>query len=104
MFRHISLYTLEEKPANGKTKEENIQILKEMLEKLPEMEPSIVGNTVGLGLGGPPGMPGFYEVAQLIDFETKEACMAYPMTPAHGKLIEFGQGVIKDVGIIDFEF
>ena len=104
MFRHISLYTLEETPANGKTKEENILLLKEMLEKLPETEPSIAGCVVGLGLGGPPGMSGFYEVAQIIDFETKEACMAYPMTPGHKSLVAFGEGVIKDVGIIDFPF
>ena len=108
MFRHISLFTLEAEPTNGKTKEENIQTLKEMLEKLPEIEPSIVNNAVGTALPGPPGMPaggpGFYEVAQVIDFETQEACMAYPMTAAHGTLIEFGQGVIKDVGIIDYEF
>ncbi len=103
MYRHISLYTLEEQPANGKTKEENTRILKEMLEKLPEIEPSIVNNVVGLGLGGPPGMPGFYEVAQIIDFETMEDCMAYPMTKGHGALVEFGNGVIKDVAIIDFE-
>lgn len=103
MFRHISLYTLEETPANGKTKEENIRILQGMLEKLPEIEPSIVNNVVGLGLGGPPDIPGFYEVAQIIDFETMDACMAYPMGKGHGELVEFGKGVIKDVAIIDFE-
>ena len=104
MFRHISMYTLEENPAGGRTKAECLQTLKEMLDKLPETEPTIVNSVIGVGLGGPPGVPGFYDIAQIIDFASMEDCMAYPMTKGHGDLVEFGKGVIKDVAIIDFEF
>ena len=103
MYRHISLYTFDENPANGKTKEENMRQFQGMLEKLPEIEPSIVNSVVGVGLGGPPDMAGFYEMAQIIDFETREACMAYPASKGHLDLVAFGDTVIKSVSIIDFE-
>lgn len=107
MYRHISLYTLSPNPENGKTQAENIRILQEMLNKVPEAEPSIVASSVGTGLGGPPspppGGPQFFHLAQIIDFETMEDCMSYPQSAAHGELVKFGIGVIQDVACIDFE-
>lgn len=106
MFRHISLFTLKSHPENGKTQAENQSILVEMLNALPQADPTIVNSQVGEGLGGPADLPAggpqFCHVAQIIDFATLEDCMAYPASPGHRALTEFGQGAVESVACMDF--
>lgn len=108
MYRHISMYTLCRDPGNGKSFEENLTRLQELLEQVPSITPTVTASMTGTGLGGPPGLPEggprFFDVAQIIDFNTREDCMAYPATPAHMALAEFGEGVIEQVACIDFEY
>lgn len=108
MIRHISMFQLEPQPANGKTAAENMQALVDFLNKLPEREPSIVGNRVAPYAGQQPEVPEeapvmFTQVVQMIDFAKPEDAAAYPASQAHQSLMAFTQGMVKKVSAIDFE-
>ena len=108
MIRHISMFQMESKPANGKTVAENTQALVEFLNALPAREPSIVGNRVAPYVGQQPELPEedpvmFHQVVQMIDFAKPEDAAAYPESQAHQSLMVFSQGMVKKVSAIDFE-
>lgn len=97
MFRHISVFTLENK--------EEIDTLVKQLQDV-EQCPLIVKGEVGVnvtflpeeGLEG----PDFGDVVQIIDFATKEDLEAYPSSKEHLKLFKEGP-VMKKVSAIDYE-
>lgn len=108
MVRHISMFTMEENPSNGRTVEENETVLKEYLSKIPEQEPSIIGCRVYKTVSPALTMyddssVAFAQVVQALDFKNAEAAAAYPATPAHAALQAFSEGIVKKVTTIDFE-
>lgn len=108
MFRHISMYNMKEHPGNGKTREENLQQMKALLEQVPQLEPTVKYSMVGTGAGAPKGLPAgaprFYQLIQIVDFETMEDCMKYPACDAHAALAAFGADTVEEVACIDFEY
>lgn len=108
MIRHISMFQMNPHPVNGKTMEENEAALKAFLEKLPEMEPKIVGSKVAVNAGPQPQVPedaavAFSQVVQMIDFARPEDAAAYPESEAHMALMKFSEGMVKKVSAIDLE-
>ncbi len=102
MYRHISLYRL----IDDADKQANIEAFCKVNETLPEQEPTIISAEVGAALISPPLVPGgpiFYDIAQILTFQTKEECLNWPMTQAHTDLKAFSSGMIEMVGIVDYE-
>lgn len=97
MYRHISIFTLE----NANQIPEFIQQL-EQIAKLP----SVVSAQSGVNLTQIPenvSCPDFGDVIQILDFETKEELDAYPSSDAHQDLLKNGPEM-KKVTAIDYEF
>ena len=108
MIRHISVFTFLDKPANGKTKEENIQAVRAYLEQVPQLYPAMKGSQVGTALGGTPVLPDdapvmFGDLVQIADYDTREDADGYPPSKAHMDLVEFSTPMLKKVTAIDFE-
>lgn len=96
MYRHISIFTLEDKS--------KIQDLVLMLKEVGTC-PLIVKNHVGVNLTKlPEGEKGpeFGDVIQTIDFNSKEDLDKYPASKEHLKLFHEGPEM-KKVSAIDFE-
>lgn len=110
MIRHISVFTLVDNAPNGKTKQENIEIIWAYLEKVPEMYPAIVSQQIGVSIGGdvpdlPEGAsPLFGDLVQIADFHTVEDANGYPPSKAHMDLVELSNPMLEKVTAIDFEF
>lgn len=97
MFRHISVFTLE-------NKEEIDTLVKQLhvVEKCPLIVKGEVGvNVTPLPEEGLEG-PDFGDVVQIIDFATKEDLETYPSSKEHLKLFKEGP-VMKKVSAIDYE-
>ena len=108
MIRHISIFTFLDKPANGKTKEENIQAVRAYLDTIPQLYPAVRRQVIGSSLGGNPPMPDdapvmFGDLVQVMDFDTTEDAMGYGPSQAHGGLVELSSPMMKKVTAIDFE-
>ncbi len=102
MYRHISLFRL----SDDADKQANIEAFRKVNEALPEQESSLVSVEVGTALVSPVLSPGgqiFYDVAQILTFNTLEDCMNWVDTPAHTDLRAFSSGMVELVGIIDYE-
>lgn len=97
MFRHVSVFTLENK--------EELDHFVSMLKALGRECPTICHSEVGVNFGvGPKEGPGpeFGDVIQIIDFNTKEELERYPSTLQHRHLVEAGPKFVK-VSAIDYE-
>ncbi len=108
MIRHISMFEMIPHPTNGNTLEENEAALKAFLERLPEIEPSIIGSKAAIKAGSQPKVPenaavSFSQIVQMIDFATPEDAAAYPASKAHQALMTFTEGIVKKVTAIDLE-
>lgn len=108
MIRHISVFTFLDEPQNGKTKAENIEIVRQYLEKVPELYPAIRNNQIGVSVGGTPDLPAdapviFGDLVQIIDYDTPEDANGYPPSKAHTDLMALSDPMMKKVTAIDFE-
>ena len=108
MIRHISMFKLLDQPQNGKTKEENLVMIREYLNKIPEILPTVVNCQVGVNVSPMPPMPDdapvmFCDLVQVIDFATPEDSAAYAPSEAHTGLVALSEGVMKKVIGIDYE-
>ena len=108
MIRHISVFTFLDEPANGKTKAENMEIVRAYLEKVPQLYPAIKAQQVGVTVGGTPVLPDdapvmFGDLVQVIDYATAEDANGYPPSKAHMDLVEFSSPMLKKVTAIDYE-
>lgn len=97
MFRHISIFTLE----NKKEINRFVNLLNEV-EKCPLIARQQVGIHFAEIPTGEMG-PDFGDVVQIIDFETKEDLDLYPSSKEHTKLFQEGPKM-KKVTAIDYEF
>ena len=108
MIRHISIFTFLDEPSNGRTKAENIRIVREYLEKVPEQFPAMKNQVVGVSVGGAPALPDDAPVmngdlVQTADYDTPEDAASYPPSKVHMDLVELTAPMLKKVTVIDFE-
>ena len=108
MIRHISVFAFSDAPANGRTKEENIRIVREYLEKVPEQFPAMKNQTVGVSVGSAPALPDDAPVmngdlVQIADYDTLEDAASYLPSRVHMDLVELSGPMINKVTVIDFE-
>ena len=108
MIRHISVFTFLDAPANGKSKEENIALVRAYLERVPQLYPKIRAQQIGVTLGGTPVLPDdapvmFGDLVQIADYDNADDANGYPPSRAHMDLVEFSTPMLKKVTAIDFE-
>lgn len=99
MIKHIVMWRLKEQ-AEGATKEENAQKMKQMLEALKGMISEIVQIEVGINRLESPAA---YDVVLYSEFTSLEGLNAYQIHPEHEKCKEFIGKIVSDRAVVDYE-
>lgn len=97
MVTHIVFWELKES-AEGHSKRENAEHIKEMLEKLVGVIPGLIDAEVGINENG-----GKYDAVLCSHFESYAALKAYDTHPEHLKVRAFVKAVRESRESIDFE-
>lgn len=100
MIRHIVMFRFKEE-AEGRKKDENLDIAKKMLEDLVGVVPTLARMKVDLN--SPKASQENYDLVLTSEYETMEDLNAYIIHPAHKKVGEFMQTVRESRASIDFE-
>ncbi|HEX5484787.1 Dabb family protein [Limnobacter sp.] len=99
MIKHIVFWQLKDE-ANGKTKQENMQLVKEKLLSCANVVPGIVAFEVGMGGGK---LQCTYDVALYSAFENEAALDAYQVHPDHQAIKAFIGSVVSARQCMDYE-
>ena len=99
MIKHIVMWTLKDQ-AEGKSKAENLAIMKARLEALPGLVPGVLELEVSTSpfASVPPTDIVLYTV-----FARKEDLAAYAVHPEHLKVVDFVKAVVAERRVIDYE-
>lgn len=100
MIRHIVMFRFHEE-ADGRSKQENLEIAKQILEDLMGVVPTLVSMKVNLNssLAGKDN----FDLILDSEFESMEGLQEYVVHPAHKKVGEFIVKVRESRASIDFE-
>jgi hypothetical protein len=99
MIKHIVLWKLHE-TANGNTKEENAQLIKEKLESLKGKIPGLLNVEVGINYKSSEQAS---DIVLYSEFDSRESELAYQTHPEHKKFIEFISSCRYERRVIDYE-
>lgn len=97
MVKHIVFWKLKEQ-ADGRSKAENAQLIKEKLEALKGQVDGLINIEVGINF-----VDGNYDVALYSELATREALDAYQNHPKHQAILPFVRGVVEDRKAVDYE-
>lgn len=100
MIKHIVFFQLAEQ-AEGKTKAENAQIIKEGLENLINLVPELKKIEVGINLSEAPTSN--YDIALYTEFETMKDLDTYTNHPEHQKVVSYIVKVKTGRVCVDYE-
>ncbi len=103
MMRHISMFRLLPEYRTPET----IALLENRLKVLPEQVPTIRSCEIGvkpfpMPTETPDGHVEFYDLVQIISFETPEDCAAYPASQGHLDFLAFSERYMEQVVGIDY--
>lgn len=98
MIRHIVLWKLAEE-ADGRSKADNLKIMKEQLEDLVDLIPELISAEVGFNVNGEE-----YDAALTCTFASMEDLKTYDSHPEHMKVREFISKVRLSRVAVDYEF
>ncbi len=101
MIKHIVFFHLLEE-AEGKTKAENAQIIKEGLEGLIHLVPCLKSAEVGVNI--PNAANTNYDIALVCTFDTWEDLNTYATHPEHVKVASYIGKCKDDRAAVDYEF
>lgn len=99
MIEHIVMWRLKDS-AQGASKQENAQKMKEMLEALQGIIPEIKQIKVGMNITQSDAA---YDVALYSQFESLDALNVYQKHPEHEKCKEFISQIVKERALVDYE-
>lgn len=99
MIRHIVMWTLKDQ-AEGKSKAENIALMKAKLEALPGVVPGVLELEVGTD---PFEAVPATDIVLCTKFASKEDLAAYAVHPEHLKVVAFVKAVVAERRVIDYE-
>ncbi|GAA0691231.1 MULTISPECIES: Dabb family protein [Clostridium] len=98
MIKHIVMWKLKDF-SNGNDKNQNAQIIKERLEKLPEIIEEVSFLEVGIDISNTSSS---YDVVLCSEFESEEKLKAYATHPEHLKVVEFITEVKEERIVVDY--
>lgn len=99
MFKHIVMWRLKDE-AEGATKAENAQKMKEMLEALPAKVPGVIKLEVGINVVESETCSA---VCLYSEFNNLEEMDAYQVHPEHQKCVAFIKTVVSERRAADYE-
>lgn len=97
MIGHVVFWKLAD-TAEGRSKRENAQMIKQQLEALVGVIPGLLDAQVGINDNG-----GEYDAALISHFESREALAAYDVHPAHQKVRAFVRLVSCGRTAVDYQ-
>ena len=100
MFVHIVFWKLLDTGANGKTRDENARVLKQMFEGLRGVVPGLrrVDFNVDLLKTGDSA-----DVALYTEFDSRETYDGYVVHPAHQEIVQFLSGNRSERRVVDYQ-
>lgn len=101
MVKHIVMFKFLEE-AEGRTKAENLQITKDMLEALQGVVPTLISSKVSLNDAKADASN--YDLVLESDFESFEALREYIVHPKHKAVGEFMRPVRESRACVDYEY
>ena len=101
MIKHIVMWRFKDR-AEGRAKEENIQIVKRDLEALVGVIPQI--REFEVGVNGNSESPTAYDAVLVSTFDSWEDLKAYREDPRHKKAAAYNKLVRSDRAVVDYEF
>ena len=99
MIKHIVMFRLKES-ALGRSKNENLQELKILLESLQEKIPVVKCLEVGINMGKSASAS---DIALYSEFDDMKALEDYRIHPEHVKIVEFIDKVCSERRVADYE-
>ncbi|MCH2449014.1 MAG: Dabb family protein [Gracilimonas sp.] len=101
MIKHVVMWKLKE-VAEGKTKAENAETMKKLLEGLPVKIKELQGAEVGINvlIGEDEAI---CDVVLVTECETKKDLQAYAEHPDHQKVVSFIKKVVDERRVVDYE-
>lgn len=100
MIRHVCMFKFKDE-AEGRTRHENVEITKSMLDRLPETIEYILASETHVGTDGQ--AEDNYDLILISDFESMETLEKYKIHPDHVAVGEFMRPVRLSRTCIDFE-
>jgi len=101
VVRHIVMFEFLDE-AEGKSKRENAEIAKQMLERLVGLVPSLL--SVEVKLNSPKADQANFDLVLITQHTDFEGLKAYATHPEHVKVGQFIGSVKKSRACVDFEF
>ena len=98
MLKHIAMWKLKDN-AEGNSKEENAQLMKEKLEALKSVIPEI--GMIEVGINAIPSAAA-YDVTLYSEFEDEAAFKTYQVHPEHLKVAEFVGKINDNRVVVDY--
>lgn len=98
MIKHIVMFRLQES-ALGKSKDENLQELKVLLQSLQEKIPIVRCLEVGINIGSSASAS---DIALYSEFDDMQALEDYRIHPEHIKIVEFIDKVCSERRVADY--
>ena len=101
MIKHIVMWKLKE-VGEGKTKQENAEIMKELLEGLPAKIKELDAAEVGINLleGDDAAIS---DIVLTTECKDEEALKAYAVHPEHKKVVQFIVKVAAERRVVDYK-
>jgi hypothetical protein len=99
MIKHIVLWRLKDR-ANGQSKAEIAQALKERLEALRDVVPGLLHLEVGLDFLKSESSS---DLVLYTEFSSREALDAYQQHPAHREFVDFSHDLRTERRVVDYE-
>lgn len=100
MVRHIVMWRFKDN-AEGKTKQENMQYIKERLYALKDLIPEIKSMEIGINVNKSEAA---YDMVLISVFEDIEALERYVANPGHQKVSEYVKKVRNERAVTDYIF
>ena len=98
MLKHVVMWKLKE-TAEGKTKAENAQFMKEHLEALWGVVPELKSVEVGINVKESDMA---YDAVLIAEFENEAALAAYKIHPEHVKISSYCKKIQESRVVVDF--
>lgn len=99
MIKHIVMWTLKDH-AEGRSKQANASLMKDMLEALADVIPEIVSLEVGLNMAESEAA---YDIVLVSSFNSRKDLDTYQVHPAHEQVKSFVAQVREKRAVVDYE-
>jgi hypothetical protein len=98
MLKHVVMWKLKS-GAEGRTKQENAELMKEKLENLQKMISEIEMIEVGININQSDAA---FDVTLYSEFRDEEALVSYQKHPEHVKVADFVGKIVNERAVVDY--